>query len=85
MRAAIYVLVCAQDDRQDAENHLTHLRQFSATQKWEVAAEYIDHESGSRSDRAEFRRLLNDAAQCQFDVVLFWSLDRFTLEVHWRL
>ena len=74
------MLVSAQDDGQDAENHLTHLRQFSATQNWDVAAEYIDHENGSCTDRAEFRRLLNDAAHGRFDVVLFWSLDRFTRE-----
>ena len=78
MRVAIYALVCAQNDRQDPENHSTHLRQFSATQKWENAGEYVDRETRSRSDRAEFRRLLNDAAQRRFDVVLFWAVDRLT-------
>ena len=29
---------------------------------------------------AEFRRMFTDAAQCKFDLVLVWALDRFTRE-----
>jgi DNA invertase Pin-like site-specific DNA recombinase len=60
MRAAVYAWVSG---RQDVENQLAELRRFAATQKWEIDREYIDHESGGRADRREFRRLLDDAAQ----------------------
>jgi len=30
----------------------------AATQMWEIGGEYTDHESGGRTDRREFRRLL---------------------------
>ena len=79
-RAAVYARVSTADGRQEAENQLLQLRQFAETQGWEVVREYVDQESGSRPDRVEFRRLFDDASRREFDVVLFWSLDRFTRE-----
>jgi DNA invertase Pin-like site-specific DNA recombinase len=80
MKAAIYARVSTADGRQDTENQISDLRRFAATQGWEIAGEYIDHDSGSKADRAEFRRMFTDAAQRRFDVVLFWALDRLTRE-----
>ena len=80
MKAAIYARVSTADGRQDAENQLTQLRQFAATQGWKIAVEYIDHESGGKADRAEFKKLFVGASQRRFDVVLVWALDRFTRE-----
>ena len=56
------------------------LRRFSETLDWEIAGEYIDYESGSRADPAEFKRLFADAAQRRFDLVLVWALDRLSRE-----
>jgi DNA invertase Pin-like site-specific DNA recombinase len=80
MRAAIYARVSTADGRQDTENQLAELRRFASTQGFEIAAEYIDYESGGRADRKEFRHMLTDAARRQFDVLLFWALDRLTRE-----
>jgi DNA invertase Pin-like site-specific DNA recombinase len=80
MRAAIYARVSTSDGRQEVENQLAELRRFAATQNWEIAGEYIDHESGGKADRAEFRRMFTDAAQRRFDLVLVWALDRLTRE-----
>jgi DNA invertase Pin-like site-specific DNA recombinase len=43
---------------------------------------YVDHESGWKSTerRREFARLFEDAHRRQFDIVLFWALDRFSRE-----
>ena len=79
-QVAIYARVSTADGRQETENQLVQLRQFAETQGWEIVREYVDHDSGSRSDRPEFRRLFDDASRRKFDVVLFWSLDRFTRE-----
>lgn len=62
--------------------------------------EYIDKKTASTADRPEFQKMFTDAAVRKFDLVLFWSLDRFTREgvsetlqhlqrltatgVHWR-
>jgi DNA invertase Pin-like site-specific DNA recombinase len=40
----------------------------------------IDHESGKISDRVEFQRMFDAASKRQFDVLLFWSLDRLSRE-----
>jgi DNA invertase Pin-like site-specific DNA recombinase len=66
--------------RQEVENQLDDLRRFAVTQSWEVAVEYVDHESSGHAARPEFLRMLGDAAQRRFDVLLFWALDRLTRE-----
>jgi DNA invertase Pin-like site-specific DNA recombinase len=47
-----------------------------------VAGEYVEHESGRKGTerRAQFARLFEDANRRQFDLVLFWALDRFSRE-----
>jgi DNA invertase Pin-like site-specific DNA recombinase len=42
--------------------------------------EYVDRASGKTADRPQFRKLFEDASRRQFDLVLFWSLDRFSRE-----
>ena len=62
------------------ENQRRQLREFCEAQGWQIVAEYIDEESGAKSDRAGFQRMWHDAAQRRFDVLLFWALDRFSRE-----
>ncbi len=45
-----------------------------------MVAEYIDHESGKGSDREQFQAMFDAASKRQFDVLLFWSLDRLSRE-----
>ena len=80
MRTALYARVSTKDKGQDTENQLSHLREYCARNGWQIAAEYIDHESAKTGDRAAFKRLFTDASQRKFDVVLVWALDRFTRE-----
>ena len=68
------------DKRQDTGNQTSQLRQFCESQGWKVVHEYVDRASGKRSDREQFQKLFEDASQRKFDVVLFWSLDRFSRE-----
>ena len=68
------------DKGQDTENQLSQLRTFVATQGWTVAHEYVDRATGKHSDREQFQRLFEDASRRKFDLVLFWSLDRFSRE-----
>ena len=51
MRAAIYVCVISQAERQDVQHQLAQLRQYAASQNWEITVEYVSHQSGSRADR----------------------------------
>jgi DNA invertase Pin-like site-specific DNA recombinase len=78
IRVAIYARVSTTG--QDSEHQAVQLREFAAKQKWLIVREYCDHESGSKSDRAEFQEMFGDASRRKFDLVVFWSLDRFSRE-----
>ncbi|MGD0957462.1 MAG: recombinase family protein [Candidatus Acidiferrales bacterium] len=78
MEVALYVRVST--GRQEAKNQLSQLRQFAKKQGWKIVREYSDTDSGSKADRKEFKRLFADAAKREFDLVLFWALDRFSRE-----
>jgi DNA invertase Pin-like site-specific DNA recombinase len=56
------------------------LREFATSQGWELVEEFVDRESGTKADRPEFLRMMNSASRHEFDVLLFWSLDRFSRE-----
>jgi DNA invertase Pin-like site-specific DNA recombinase len=79
-KIALYARVRTKDRRQDVENQLIALREHCAKQGWEIASEYIDHETGGTSKRPRFLQMFADARQRQFDLVLFWSLDRLSRE-----
>ena len=81
-KVAIYSRVSTFDRGQDPENQLLQLREFCQKEDYQVIHEYIDYESGrkSGSDRAQFSAMLEAASQRQFDLVLFWSLDRLSRE-----
>jgi DNA invertase Pin-like site-specific DNA recombinase len=76
---AIYARVSTRD-RQETENQLRELRVFSEKQGWRIVGEYVDRESGSKTDRPEFLKMFDDAHRRKFDLVLFWALDRFSRE-----
>jgi len=77
---ALYARVSTLTRGQDVENQLQQLREFAAKMGWTIAHEYVDHVSGGKSDRRQFQELFTDASQRRFDLVLFWSLDRFSRE-----
>jgi hypothetical protein len=70
----------AQNRIQDATNQLLQLREFCAKQGWKIVTEYIDKASGKHSDREQFQKMFAAASRREFDLVLFWSLDRFSRE-----
>jgi DNA invertase Pin-like site-specific DNA recombinase len=63
-------------------NQLLELRKFINTQDgWKLEIEYIDKVSGSgKKERPQFQRMLLDASQRSFDLLLFWALDRLSRE-----
>ena len=81
-RVALYARVSTKDKGQSVENQLAQLREFCERQGYVIHDEYMDDESGTKGkrERAGFARLFEDAGKRKFDVVLVWSLDRFTRE-----
>jgi DNA invertase Pin-like site-specific DNA recombinase len=78
MKIAIYARCSTL--KQDTENQLVQLREFTAKQGWPIFREYVDYESGSKADRAQFQQMFADASKRKFDLVLFWALDRLSRE-----
>ena len=80
-KIAIYSRVSTRDKGQDTENQLRQLRDFASKQEgWTVIREYVDRVSGKNGDREQFQEMLAAASRREFDVVLFWALDRFSRE-----
>lgn len=81
-RVAIYARVSTDDKGQDPENQLRQLREWCEHFGHNVTDEFVEHESGRKgtAQRKEFARLFQDASQRKFDMVLVWSLDRFSRE-----
>ena len=80
MKIAIYARVSTR--KQDELNQLQALHEFVGTQgSWNLEKEYIDRVSGSGAkQRPQFQQMLTDASRRQFDLLLFWSLDRLSRE-----
>jgi DNA invertase Pin-like site-specific DNA recombinase len=78
MNVAIYARISTRDKGQDVENQLRQLREFARKQGWRIVAEFIDHASGKRGDREAFLEMFAAASRREFELVLFWALDRFS-------
>jgi DNA invertase Pin-like site-specific DNA recombinase len=81
MNIAVYARISTKDKGQEAENQLRQLRDFiSKRDGWSLSAEFVDQASAKDTNRPEFKRMLDCASRREFDVLLFWSLDRLSRE-----
>jgi DNA invertase Pin-like site-specific DNA recombinase len=71
--AAIYARVSTLDQQHDMQRH--ELNEYCARMGWNVI-EYSEKASSVKK-RPELDRLMRDAQQRKFDVVLVWRMDRF--------
>ena len=74
---AIYARASMVD--QNCERQIRELRGYCTGRTWTISREYVDTDWGG--SRPEFDRLMKDAVQHWFDVVLVWKLDRFRRSV----
>jgi len=74
MKVAIYVRVSTSD--QHPENQLIALEEYCKLRDWEITEEYTDKISGMKESRPSLDKLMQDARQRKFDIVLVWKLDR---------
>ena len=80
MRCIIYSRVST--DMQDTENQIAQLREYADKQHWEIVTVKTDICSGSKSSdaRTGLKEIFDLARKRQFDILLFWSLDRLSRE-----
>ena len=80
MKCLIYSRVSTAD--QHYENQITQLTEYANKQGWTIAGVKTDTASGSKSldERQGLREVFELAHKKKFDILLFWSLDRFSRE-----
>jgi DNA invertase Pin-like site-specific DNA recombinase len=80
MRVRIYVRVSKKTLNTD--NQLHDLRTFAGSHpSWTLTGEYVETVTGSGlKERKEFERMMLDASRREFDLLLFWKLDRVSRE-----
>ena len=73
---------CAGEDSGSIRNQKAMLLQYAAEQGWEIYRIYSDDDyAGADRRRPQFNRLLEDAEQHKFDIVLCKTQSRFTREL----
>src|SRR5437899_7671287 len=77
--AALYLRVSTLD--QHPETQLHDLRQMAAQRGLQVAGLYEDRITGTRASRPGLDRLMSDARQGKFQVLVVWSCDRLARSV----
>lgn len=67
---------------QDVQNQIVQLRGYADAQGWQIVDVVTDVASGGKdaTERAGLGKVLTFAHQRRFDILLFWSLDRFSRE-----
>lgn len=78
-RAALYVRVST-PYKQHPSNQTAPLLKWCKEHAYDVAHTYIDRESGAEPERPQFKKMLAAAWHQEFDLILCWSLDRFSRE-----
>jgi len=77
-KTALYARVSTVNGQQDPEMQLRELREYAVRRGLEMTGEYVDHGvSGAKDSRPALNRLMADAKQRKFDILLVWKLDRF--------
>ena len=80
MKCGIYLRISTSD--QDSKNQLSQLKDYAKKMEWQVVEVIEDVVSGGKGieERAGLKKVFEMARQGKYDVLLFWSLDRFSRE-----
>jgi DNA invertase Pin-like site-specific DNA recombinase len=78
MKVALYCRVSLEDGKQTVENQRQQLAEFCERMSWQIVAEFHDAKSGKSLDRPGLKKMLSAASKREFDVLVFWSLDRLS-------
>ncbi len=90
MKAAIYVRLSEEDrdkknpfdDSRSITNQKELLKSYAKERCWDIYDIYCDDDyAGADRNRPQFKRLINDARDGCFDVILCKTLSRFTREI----
>lgn len=78
MRVVIYMHVPQEDGVEIAEDRLRRLKEMALRDGWSVSSVYYDRVPLGDEERPEYQRMISDAQQHRFDVLLFWALENLS-------
>ena len=85
-RACLWLRVSTDSKGQDPELQRADLERVCLEKGWEIVQVYEVAESAfGKKPRDQFRAMLEDARQAKFDILVVWSLDRFSREGEWSV
>lgn len=85
-RAALWLRVSTDDRGQDPALQRADLEGVCRQRGWEVVKVYEVEESAfGKRPREQFQAMLEDARKGRFDVLVVWSMDRFSREGEWSV
>jgi DNA invertase Pin-like site-specific DNA recombinase len=77
---ALYARISTATGKQDIDNQIGILKEYCQRMDYHIYEQYVDEISGGTSERPAFKKMFADASKRKFDIVLFFSLDRFSRE-----
>jgi len=81
-RAAIYARVSTLNAGQDPTMQTSELEDYCQRRGWQVHDIYVDNGfSGKKDSRPQLNRMMQDAHERRFSVVVVWRFDRFARSV----
>jgi len=85
-RACLWLRVSTDAKGQDPELQRADLEGVCQQRGWGIAQIYEVEESAfGKSHRQQFQAMLEDARRSRFDVLVVWSMDRFSREGEWSV
>jgi DNA invertase Pin-like site-specific DNA recombinase len=82
VRAAIYARVSTLNESQDPSMQTRELEEYCHRRGWQIHDTYVDKGvSGKKDSRPQLNRMMQDAHERRFSVVVVWRFDRFARSV----
>jgi DNA invertase Pin-like site-specific DNA recombinase len=82
VRAAIYARVSTLNGNQDPSMQTRELEEYCQRRGWQIHGIYVDNGvSGNKDSRPQLNRMMQDAHERRFSVVVVWRFDRFARSV----
>ena len=82
VRAAIYARVSTLNGSQDPSMQTRELEEYCQRRGWQIHDIYVDNGfSGKKDSRPRLNRMMQDAHERRFSVIVVWRFDRFARSV----
>jgi DNA invertase Pin-like site-specific DNA recombinase len=86
LRACLWLRISTNSKGQDAELQRADLERVCEQRGWEVVRIFEVEESAfGKKPREQFQAMLEEARKGKFDVLVVWSMDRFSREGEWSV